>query len=119
MSTVEPAATADAAETGGRTKSYSPRTIPVFGVVTPHEDRQGIFKPMDFTHIIKLLEENDKDDLKEKQLTCVTKLVHCYQNGFPLRDLAPVFKILGLCAEKIERQPCFVEPASDLIKLCG
>ncbi|EGV93464.1 Uncharacterized protein C7orf63-like [Cricetulus griseus] len=37
----------------------------------------------------------------------------------PLRDLAQVFKILSLCADKIEKQPCFVEPASDLIKLCG
>ncbi|CAO2617524.1 Cilia- and flagella-associated protein 69 [Lemmus lemmus] len=119
MSTVEASATADAAEAGGRTKSSSPRTIPVIGVVTPHEDTQGVFKTMDLNRIIKLLEENDKDDLEEKQLNSVTKLVQCYQNGFPLRDLAQVFKILGLCAEKIEKQPCFVEPASDLIKLCG
>ncbi|XP_028718277.1 cilia- and flagella-associated protein 69 [Peromyscus leucopus] len=119
MSTVEASATADAAEAAVRTKTYSPRTIPVFGVVTQHEDSQGIFKPMDLNHIIKLLEETDKDDLEEKQLDCVKKLVHCYQNGFPLRDLAQVFKILGLCADKIERQPCFVEPASELIKLCG
>lgn len=40
MSTVEASATADAAEAGGRTKSSSPRTIPVIGVVTPHEDMQ-------------------------------------------------------------------------------
>ncbi|XP_038171555.1 cilia- and flagella-associated protein 69 isoform X2 [Arvicola amphibius] len=119
MSTVEALTAADAAEAGGRTKSSSPRTIPVIGVVTPHEDIQGIFKPMDLNRIIKLLEENDKDDLEEKQLNSVTKLVQYYQNGFPLRDLAQVFKILGLCAEKIEKQPCFVEPASDLIKLCG
>uniref|UniRef100_A0A8C8T8H8 Cilia and flagella associated protein 69 n=1 Tax=Peromyscus maniculatus bairdii TaxID=230844 RepID=A0A8C8T8H8_PERMB len=119
MSTVEASATADAVEAAVRTKTYSPRTIPVFGVVTQHEDSQGIFKPMDLNHIIKLLEETDKDDLEEKQLDCVKKLVHCYQNGFPLRDLAQVFKILGLCADKIERQPCFVEPASELIKLCG
>ncbi|KAM7316097.1 hypothetical protein ACRRTK_024777 [Alexandromys fortis] len=74
---------------------------------------------MDLNRIIKLLEESDNDDLEEKQLNSVMKVVHCYQNGFPLRDLAQVFKILGLCAEKIEKQPCFVEPASDLIKLCG
>lgn len=40
MSTVEALATADAAEAGGRTKSSSPRPIPVIGVVTPHEDMQ-------------------------------------------------------------------------------
>lgn len=119
MSSLEAAATADGAEAGSRTKSISPRTIPVVGVVTPHEDVQGIFKSMDLNRIIKLLEENDKDDLEEKQLNSVTKLVQYYQNGFPLRDLAQVFKILGLCADKIEKQPCFVDPASDLIKLCG
>lgn len=40
MSTVEAMTTADAAEAGGRTKSSSPRTIPVIGVVIPHEDMQ-------------------------------------------------------------------------------
>ncbi|KAK7834826.1 hypothetical protein U0070_022797 [Myodes glareolus] len=82
MSTVEASATADAAEAGGRTKSSSPRTIPLIGVVTPHEDMQGVFKPMDLNRIIKLLEENDKDDLEEKQLNTVTKLVQYYQNGY-------------------------------------
>uniref|UniRef100_A0A8C2QPV8 Cilia and flagella associated protein 69 n=1 Tax=Cricetulus griseus TaxID=10029 RepID=A0A8C2QPV8_CRIGR len=119
MSTLEAATTADAAETSCRPKSNSPRTIPVIGVVTPQEDVQGIFKSMDLNRIIRLLEVNDKDDLEEKQLNSVTNLVQYYQNGFPLRDLAQVFKILSLCADKIEKQPCFVEPASDLIKLCG
>lgn len=40
MSTVEASATADAVEAAVRTKTYSPRTIPVFGVVTQHEDSQ-------------------------------------------------------------------------------
>lgn len=74
---------------------------------------------MDLNRIIKVLEEEDKDVSEEKQLNYIKKLIHCYQNGFPLRDLAQIFKILSLCAEKIEKQPCFVEPASDIIKLCG
>uniref|UniRef100_A0A8C6HAY5 Cilia and flagella associated protein 69 n=1 Tax=Mus spicilegus TaxID=10103 RepID=A0A8C6HAY5_MUSSI len=120
MSTAEASATtADAAEAGGRTKTGSPRTIPVFGVAIPDGEMQGIFKPMDLNRIIKLLEEEDKDVSEEKQLTYIKKLIQCYQNGFPLRDLAQIFKILSLCAEKIEKQPCFVEPASDIIKLCG
>lgn len=120
MSTAEASATtADAAEAGGRTKTGSPRTIPVFGVAIPDGEMQGIFKPMDLNRIIKVLEEEDKDVSEEKQLNYIKKLIHCYQNGFPLRDLAQIFKILSLCAEKIEKQPCFVEPASDIIKLCG
>uniref|UniRef100_A0A8C8ZM14 Cilia and flagella associated protein 69 n=1 Tax=Prolemur simus TaxID=1328070 RepID=A0A8C8ZM14_PROSS len=109
MSTAPTVATAEAQESGYRRKSSSPRQIPVV----------GIFKPMDLNHIIKLLEETDKDDLEEKQLKRVKKLVQCYQNGLPLRDLAQIFKILNLCAGKIEKQPRFVESAYDILKLCG
>lgn len=75
---------ADAAEVGGRTKTGSPRTIPVFGVAIPDGEMQDIFKPMDLNRIIKLLEEDDKDVSEEKQLKYIKKLTHCYQNGFPL-----------------------------------
>lgn len=41
MSTAEAlATTADAAEAGGRRKTGSPRTIPVFGVAIPNEEMQ-------------------------------------------------------------------------------
>ncbi|XP_055468749.1 cilia- and flagella-associated protein 69 [Psammomys obesus] len=118
MSTVEALPPADAPEARGRAKSSSPRAVPVFGTVHRAEDRQSIFKPMDLNLIIKLLEEDDLDS-EEKQLNCIKKLVCCYQNGFPLRDLSQIFKILSLCAEKIEKQPSFVDPASDIIKLFG
>ncbi|PNI41943.1 CFAP69 isoform 7, partial [Pan troglodytes] len=57
--------------------------------------------------------------LEEKQLKFVKKLVQCYQNGLPLRDLAQIFKILNLCSGKIKNQPRFIESAYDIIKLCG
>ncbi|XP_058152997.1 cilia- and flagella-associated protein 69 isoform X3 [Dasypus novemcinctus] len=74
---------------------------------------------MDLNRVIKLLEETNENDLEEKQLQSVKKLVQCYQNGLPLRDLAQIFKILNLCAGKIENQPCFIESACDILKLCG
>nr|XP_045015838.1 cilia- and flagella-associated protein 69 isoform X2 [Jaculus jaculus] len=112
-------ATADAPGAGGGSKPCSPSHIPVIGVVTQDEEMQGAFKSMDLNHIIKLLEETDKDDLGEKQLKLVKKLVQCYQNGFPLRDLAQIFKILNLCAGKIKDQHQFLEPALGILKLCG
>ncbi|KAG8507846.1 Cilia- and flagella-associated protein 69 [Galemys pyrenaicus] len=93
----EAAATAEAQDQGSRNKSSSPRQIPVVGVVTEGEEAQNIFKPMDLNHVIKLLEETDQ----------------------PLRDLAQIFKILNLCAEKIKNQPNFIESAYDILKLCG
>ncbi|XP_070473538.1 cilia- and flagella-associated protein 69 isoform X4 [Equus przewalskii] len=119
MSTREAAATTEAQEPGSRIKSSSPRQIPVVGVVTEDEEAQHTFKPMDLNRVIKLLEETDKDDLEEKQIKSVKKLMECYQNGFPLRDLAQIFKILNLCAGKIENQPRFIESAYNILKLCG
>ncbi|XP_037008433.2 cilia- and flagella-associated protein 69 isoform X2 [Artibeus jamaicensis] len=118
MSSSEAPATTEPQGPGGRGKSGSPRRIPVVGVVTEDEDAQGALKPTDLNRIIKLLEETGKDDLEEKQVKCVKKLVQYYQNGFPLRDIAQIFTILNLCAGKIENQPCFMEPAYDIIKLC-
>ncbi|XP_043729025.1 cilia- and flagella-associated protein 69 isoform X3 [Cervus elaphus] len=119
MSTAEAAETAEAREPIGRIKFSSPRQIPIVGLVTEDEEVQGAFKSMDLNRVIKLFEETGKDDLEERQLKSVKKLVQCYQNGFPLRDLAQIFKILNLCAEKIKTQPHFIEPAYNIIKLCG
>ncbi|XP_060052242.1 cilia- and flagella-associated protein 69 isoform X1 [Erinaceus europaeus] len=119
MSKAETAAPAEAREPGGRVKSGSPRHPLVVGAVSEDEEAQGAFKSMDLNRVIKLLEETDKDDLEEKQLKSVKKLVQCYQNGLPLRDLAQIFKVLNLCAEKIENQPSFVESACNILKLCG
>lgn len=81
MSTAEAAATAEAREPGTRIKSSSPRQIPAVGVVTEDEEAQGVFTSMDLNRVIKLLEETEKDDLEEKQLKSVKKVVQCYQNG--------------------------------------
>uniref|UniRef100_A0A2K5M5M6 Cilia and flagella associated protein 69 n=1 Tax=Cercocebus atys TaxID=9531 RepID=A0A2K5M5M6_CERAT len=99
MWTEEAAATAEARESGIRNKSSSSSQIPVVGVVTEDNEAQ--------------------DGLEEKQLKFVKKLVQCFQNGLPLRDLAQIFKILNLCAGKIKKQPRFVESAYDIIKLCS
>ncbi|XP_070644072.1 cilia- and flagella-associated protein 69 isoform X4 [Bos indicus] len=119
MSRAEAAEPAEAPEPSSRIKFSSPRQIPIVGVVTEDEEVQGAFKSMDLNRVIKLFEETGKDDLEQRQLKSVKKLVQCYQNGFPLRDLAQIFKILNLCAEKIKTQPHFIEPAYNIIKLCG
>ncbi|XP_077915360.1 cilia- and flagella-associated protein 69 isoform X2 [Halichoerus grypus] len=119
MWTAGAGATAEVQEPGGKIRSRSTRHIPVVGVVTEDEEAQGAFKTMDLNRVINLLEETDKDDLEEKQLKSVKKLMQCYQNGLPLRDLAQIFKILNLCAEKIENQPHFIESACNILKLCG
>ncbi|KAF5927837.1 hypothetical protein HPG69_000743 [Diceros bicornis minor] len=72
------------------------------------------FKLMDLNLVIKLLEETDK--VKIIKLKKQYNAIHSVQ---PLRDLAQIFKILNLCAGKIENQPCFIESAYNILKLCG
>ncbi|XP_031795838.1 cilia- and flagella-associated protein 69 [Sarcophilus harrisii] len=109
---------------GGKPKSgSSPRHIPVvrLKVVTDMDLglAQGVqFKTMDLNSIIGLLEKQPKDDLEERQLQSIKMMVQCYQNGFPLRDLAQIFKIMSLCSEKIEKQPVFLEIVCEILKLC-
>ncbi|XP_043823288.1 cilia- and flagella-associated protein 69 isoform X2 [Dromiciops gliroides] len=109
---------------GSRPKSIvSPRHIPVVRVKVVTDTDLGLaqgvqFKTMDLKSIISLLEEDPKDGLEEKQLECIKMMVQCYQNGFPLRDLAQIFKIMSLCTSKIEKQPNFLDVVCEILKLC-
>ncbi|XP_062034666.1 cilia- and flagella-associated protein 69 isoform X2 [Lepus europaeus] len=120
MSAREAAPTAEAPEPGGRKKSSSARHTPgLRAAAAADAEAQGVFKPMDLNRVIRLLEGTDNDDLEEKQLKSVKKVMQYYQNGLPLRDLAQIFKILNLCAEKIEHHPRFIESTYDILQLCG
>ncbi|XP_074670985.1 cilia- and flagella-associated protein 69 [Strix aluco] len=76
-------------------------------------------RSVDLNHVIKLLEVSDSKDLEKEQLKTLKKVVKCFENGLPLKDLAQIIKILNLCAEKMNEQEAFTEPLCELIKLCG
>ncbi|XP_014377714.2 LOW QUALITY PROTEIN: cilia- and flagella-associated protein 69 [Alligator sinensis] len=74
---------------------------------------------LDLNRIIKLLEESNSNNLEEKQLQILQKVVTHFENGLPLKDLAEIFKILNLCAEKIQDREAFIEPTCEILKICG
>ncbi|NXL93444.1 CFA69 protein, partial [Alectura lathami] len=77
-------------------------------------------RSVDLNRAIKLLKEPDSSSLEEEQLKVLKKVVKCFENGFPLKDLSQIIDILNLCAEKVNRtQEAFIEPICELIKLCG
>ncbi|NXC45583.1 CFA69 protein, partial [Penelope pileata] len=76
-------------------------------------------RSVDLDHAIKLLKDPDSSNLEEEQLKTLKKVVKCFENGLPLKDLAQIIDILNLCAEKVNEQEAFVEPLCELIKLCG
>uniref|UniRef100_A0A8D0H5C5 Cilia and flagella associated protein 69 n=1 Tax=Sphenodon punctatus TaxID=8508 RepID=A0A8D0H5C5_SPHPU len=60
-----------------------------------------------------------ENNLEESQQQALKKVVKQYENGLPLKDLAQIFKILNLCAEKIHNKEVFLEPTCEILKLCG
>ncbi|NXM69462.1 CFA69 protein, partial [Serilophus lunatus] len=74
---------------------------------------------VDLDHVIKLLEGSDSKDLEKEQLKTLKRVVKHFENGFPLKDLAEIIKILNLCAEKMKEQEAFTKYLCELIKLFG
>ncbi|CAM4521712.1 cilia- and flagella-associated protein 69 isoform X1 [Caretta caretta] len=76
-------------------------------------------KSVDLNRVIKLLEDSNSNNEEDGQLETLKKVVKQYETGLPLKDLAQIFKILNLCAEKIQDQEAFIEPTCEILKLCG
>ncbi|XP_034616289.1 cilia- and flagella-associated protein 69 isoform X1 [Trachemys scripta elegans] len=81
--------------------------------------RTSQLKSVDLNRVIKLLEDSNSNDEEERQLETLKKVMKQYETGLPLKDLAQIFKILNLCAEKIQDQEAFIEPTCEILKLCG
>ncbi|XP_066571504.1 cilia- and flagella-associated protein 69 isoform X2 [Amia ocellicauda] len=76
-------------------------------------------KPIDLSRIINLLEDPLASSLKERHLSVLKKVVKRNQNGFLLKDLVQIFKILNLCAEKAREHPEYTLVICDLLKICS
>ncbi|NXG04835.1 CFA69 protein, partial [Sakesphorus luctuosus] len=76
-------------------------------------------RSVDLDHVIKLLESSNSKDLEKEQLKTLKKVAKHFENGFPLKDLEQIMRILGLCAGKVKEQEAFTEPLCELIKLSG
>ncbi|XP_069504466.1 cilia- and flagella-associated protein 69 [Ambystoma mexicanum] len=116
------AARAAAPPTGQALHTESPRKpIPVMRQVVgdPGSREVAPLKSVDLNRIVKLLEDPLSCTFTERHLRVVKKMLRHYQHGIPLRDLAQLFKILNICAEKIIQQEEFVEPTMEIVKLCG
>lgn len=56
--------------------------------------------------------------LYDRHLHILRKIIRHYCNGFLMKDLVQVFKILNLCADRVDTQPFYIEPMVELIALC-
>ncbi|XP_029590794.1 cilia- and flagella-associated protein 69 isoform X2 [Salmo trutta] len=63
-------------------------------------------------------QEKQEATLKERQIFALKKVVKRRQKGFLLKELADVFKILYICAEKSKDHPEYTSVLCDLLKIC-
>ncbi|XP_035286559.1 cilia- and flagella-associated protein 69-like isoform X2 [Anguilla anguilla] len=75
--------------------------------------------PVDLSRVLQILEDPFSSTLEERHLFVLKKMVKRYQNGFLLKEIADVFKILNLCVEKAEDHSQYAVVMCDILKICG
>ncbi|XP_053190050.1 cilia- and flagella-associated protein 69-like [Scomber japonicus] len=75
-------------------------------------------KSLELNKVIRLLEDPLTTNLKERHLFVLKKLLKRSQNGFLLRELAGIAKILNICAEKVNDHPQYVPVLCEALQIC-
>ncbi|XP_030003063.1 cilia- and flagella-associated protein 69 [Sphaeramia orbicularis] len=83
-----------------------------------HIQEQTSTKSLDINKVIRLLEDPLTANLKERHLFVLKKLFKTNQNGFVLKDLTGIAKILNNCAEKVKDQPDYLPLLCEALKIC-
>ncbi|XP_057209955.1 cilia- and flagella-associated protein 69-like isoform X2 [Triplophysa rosa] len=83
----------------------------------------SVFQTVRFNHelsrVIRLLEDPLSSSLKERHMFMLKKVVKTRQRGFLLRDLADIFKIVNICAERATDDLDYARVLCDLLHICG
>ncbi|KAJ8273402.1 hypothetical protein GJAV_G00101230 [Gymnothorax javanicus] len=76
-------------------------------------------EPMELSRVIHILEDPFSSTLEERHLFVLKKIVKKYQNGYLLKEIAEVFKILNLCVEKAKDKSPYTLVMCDILRICG
>ncbi|XP_030203728.1 cilia- and flagella-associated protein 69 isoform X1 [Gadus morhua] len=90
--------------------------------VTSTKDRKAYRIPtvcLEVNKVISLLEGPLTATLKERHLFTLKKLLQRSQNGFILKELSAIGRILNICAERAKAHPEYVSVLCDALKICG
>ncbi|KAH9499307.1 Cilia- and flagella-associated protein 69 [Bulinus truncatus] len=105
--------------------SFSPEkpNIPlVTHIIT--DDDMGIIEgsklyPVNLKKMIKLLTDPHSSMLHDRHVYSLNKMVQRYSKGIPVKDLVEIFKILNVCADRVEAIPLYEKPILDILKTCS
>lgn len=76
-------------------------------------------QPINLKRVIKLLTDPHSMMLYDRHVNALQRIVRHYQKGFPMKVLVQIFKILNVCADRVDKQPLYEQPIIDILKLCA
>ncbi|XP_026088119.1 cilia- and flagella-associated protein 69 isoform X3 [Carassius auratus] len=92
-------------------------------VLSERRLRSEAVRVTDLSRVLQLLQDplsvRLSASLKERQIFILKKVVKQCQRGYLLRDLADIFKIMNLCAERVSDHPEYARILCDLLQICG
>lgn len=75
-------------------------------------------KQMNLGRAIKLLTDPHSQHMTERQINALHRIAKRYKNGYLMKDLVQVFKILNICADRITENRAYAEPLCSLLQIC-
>ncbi|KAM9839136.1 cilia- and flagella-associated protein 69 [Aulostomus maculatus] len=100
-----------------RRKPDIPVTKPRASVRNHHSQEVGA-KSLELSQVIRLLEDPLTTNLKERHLFVLKKLLKRRQNGFLLKELTGITRIINVCAEKVKDHPEYVPILCEALQIC-
>ncbi|XP_071803414.1 cilia- and flagella-associated protein 69-like [Asterias amurensis] len=97
--------------------------VPVVKHVIRDDDiatKKGVkIQAVNYSKVIKLLTDPHSATLFERHLNSLQKLIRHYQAGFLMKDLVQVFKILNVCADRVNEHPIYTKPMLAILKIAS
>jgi len=75
-------------------------------------------QPVNLERVIKLLTDQHSETLYDRHLSGLKKLVKHYNKGFLMKDLVSIFKILNVCADRVDPHQLYIEPMCEILQTC-
>lgn len=98
-------------------------TVPVVTHVITDEDIGALqgskLVAMNLNRVVKLLTDPHSAMLYDRHVNALQRLLRHYPKGFPMKDLVQVFKILNVCADRVNEQPRYEQFIVDILKICS
>lgn len=76
-------------------------------------------QPINMNRVVKLLTDPHSVMLYDRHINALQRLVKHYKNGFLMKDLVQVCKVLNVCSDKTQEQPMYEQLICDILDICS